>query len=172
MARLTSPAFVELDPRLRLSLEIGPTTFDPFTDEELELAWEQHREELMEPGPSLPGSRPWAWWFFEAGREEYLTPYPLDFEGTTEEHAEAINDHYIEPVVFLAKNGFLTDDELAAIAEKANEAKTRVGTKREHWGSGGVDRSDRRAVELWRAVEKAISERSRRSVTSETPARD
>jgi hypothetical protein len=34
----------------------------------------------------------------------------------------------------------------------------RVGTPDEHYGSGGVDRPDRRAAKLWEAVREAIGQ--------------
>lgn len=156
MARLTNPAFVELNLNLEMALNIGPTTWDNFSDEDLRVGWEHHRERLMAQGVDVPGRRPWGWWFFEAERDEHLTPYPLDPEGSVEERSKAIDAYYREPVVWLAEHGHLRDDEIAAIAERANEAKLRVGTDAERTGSGGVDRPDRRAVELYEAVKGAL----------------
>jgi hypothetical protein len=59
----------------------------------------------------------------------------------------------------MAANGHLTPDEIAAIAEKANKARPRIGTPAEHIGSGGVDRADRRAVKLYEAVIEAMKNR-------------
>ena len=105
-----SPGLVEIDSGMLYALTLGPTTEDNFSEEELEIAWEHHRERLMaqeaEP-PFLPGHRPWAWWYFEAGREQHLTPHPpsiFSFEGTDEEYLEALKEHQFEPVLWLAAN--------------------------------------------------------------------
>ena len=58
-------------------------------------------------------------------------------------------------MAWMAAHGHLTDEELAKIAERANEARPRIGTPAEHIGSGGVDRADRRAVRLYEAVWRA-----------------
>ena len=47
------------------------------TDEERRAAWEERREALMVnylTPPLLPGHRPFAWWRYEAGRPQHLTP--------------------------------------------------------------------------------------------------
>jgi hypothetical protein len=48
----------------------------------------------------------------------------------------------------MAEHGHLRPDEIAAIAEEAGEAKTRIGTASERIGSNGFDRvgSARRAA--------------------------
>jgi hypothetical protein len=50
----------------------------------------------------------------------------------------------------LAELSRLTDGELAALQERANEARLRIGTSREVLSNG--DSLDRRAVELFEAV--------------------
>ena len=130
------------------------------TDEERRAAWEERREALMVnylTPPLLPGHRPFAWWRYEAGRPHHLTehPPPLDFETPQDERAEALDEYEIEPMEWMAAHGHLTDEELAKIAERANEARPRIGTPAEHIGSGGVDRADRRAVRLYEAVWRA-----------------
>ena len=157
MARLTNPAVVELDIEMLLALLIGPASEDAFTDDELEAAWRYHRDDLTGRAVyRLPGCRPWAWWEFEAGRPEHLEEYPLHFEGTVDANADAIDAYQIEPIVYLAANGHLRDDEVAAFHERATEAQIRIGTPTEHIGSGGVDRPDRRAVKLYEAVREAM----------------
>ncbi len=129
------------------------------TDEERREAWEERRERLLEEylkRPHLPGHRPAAWWEFEAERPAHLTDYPLDFEGTEDKHAEAIDAHEIEPIVWMAEHGHLTDQEIEELEERAQAAQPRVGTDAEHIGSGGVDRVDQRAVKLWGAVAEAL----------------
>jgi hypothetical protein len=91
-----------------LDLIMGPTEF---TEEQLELAWEAYGEDLRVFNPSRPGTRPWAYWKFEVG--------------------EDLPDN--EPVR-LAELGLLRDDEVAAISERANEARARIGTTAEHYG--------------------------------------
>jgi hypothetical protein len=55
-------------------------------------------------------------------------------------------------VLRLTELGELTDSEYAAIAEKANEAKLRIGTGHEHL-SDGIS-TDKQAVETLEAVDK------------------
>ena len=107
--------------------------------------------------PMLPGHRPWAWWHYVAQRPHHLSEYPALFGGemSQDERAAALDEYEIEPVAWMAANGHLTDEELAKIAEQANEAQPRIGTPAEHIGSGGVDRADRRRVMLYEAVERA-----------------
>jgi hypothetical protein len=122
-------------------------------------AWEEHREELIAEARQMrPGNRPWAWWHYEAGREEHLAPYPLHFEGTMEEKREAVGAYEIEPVLFVALRGELSDQELEEIEAKAREVEPRIGTDAEHWGSGGVNYPDRRAVKLAIAVKRAVDD--------------
>ena len=164
MARLTNPGLVELDSGLRSALGIGPTTWEPFTEEELEIGWEHHRERLMAQEaerPFLPGSRPWGWWYFEAGREPHLAPYPSSVfhsEGTDEEYLGALREYQFEPVLWLAEHGHLRDDEVAALAEKANEARIRIdaGGGRIAGGPGGGVPVDRWAIELYETVREAL----------------
>jgi len=105
------------DGRYDLELEIGAVEGGA-TREELEVAWRIRRQELMERS-RLPGTRPWGFWVFELGEE-----LPRD-------------THYAE-AVRLAELGELDPDERAAIAEKANEARMRLGTPREqHNGRPG-----------------------------------
>jgi hypothetical protein len=114
------------------TLMLGPTEGE-FVDEQLELGWRVYGEELMADlaaRPGLPGTRPWAYWEFE-----------LKEERPARSGQEAIR---------LAELGLLRDDELAAIAERANEARVRIGTTAEHYGA------DRRAIELHEAVKKAF----------------
>jgi hypothetical protein len=73
------------------------------------------------------------WWVFEAGEDK-----PRGFD------AEALR---------LAELGELRPDELAAVRERANEARLRVGTAAERISGGGRDSSgavsmDARAAEL------------------------
>jgi hypothetical protein len=152
LVRRRSP--LALGSALRWALQFGPG-YRTHTERELRRAWEEHREELLARQLG-PGRRPWAWWRFEAGREEHLNPYPLDSEGTIEEHRDAIDEYEIEPIVFVASRGELFDDELEEIAAAAREVEPRIGTDAEHWGSGGVDYPDRRAVKLWKAVQREV----------------
>jgi hypothetical protein len=110
------------------------------------------------------GSRPWAWWHYEARGPQHIVPYPpfLGEPGraamTTEEVRDQIDEHKIEPIEFLARRGELTEDEIEQIRAEAEEVAPRIGTTSEHWGSGGVDYPDRRAVKLWERVQAALEE--------------
>jgi hypothetical protein len=151
MARLTNLAFVELDLNMEMALQIGPTTEDDLSDEDMRVAWEHHRDRLMAQGSKLPGSRPWGWWAFEAGRDEHLLPYPSrSEEESAEERSKALDAYAFEPVLWLAEHGHLRDDEIAALAEDANVARTRVNTPAEHYGPSYFP--DRRAIELYERV--------------------
>jgi hypothetical protein len=131
-------------------------------EDERRRAWEARRDQLMAEYATrrLPGSRPWAWWHYEAGRPQRLEPYPLEgakwFEGTVEERADAVDEYEIEPLVFLASRGELREDELEVLEAEAEEARPRIGTGHEQIGSGGVDRADQRRVKLWEAVRAAL----------------
>jgi hypothetical protein len=82
-----------------------------------------------------PGTRPWAYSVFDLGEEK-----PQDGSD-----AEAIR---------LAELGELRPDELAALHERANEAKTRIGTPSELLSDGKS--LDRRCVGLYERVEDAL----------------
>lgn len=109
--------------------------------------------------------RPWAWEFV-AGRPRHLTEYPLQWEnwfrGSIEERALAVEEYEIEPFVFMARNGYLTDRELDAIRANAEEARPRIGTDAEHTGSGGIDWADRRRVKLYERVMEAVRTRGQK----------
>ena len=129
-------------PSATLDLMMGPTA-GGLTIAELEAAWELERDTLMDHArnSSTPGRRPGAWWEFEAGEEM-----------PRERGAEAIR---------LAELGELRPDEVAALRERANEAKLRVGTAAERISALGTEleqRPDRDAVELYEAVEAALRE--------------
>jgi hypothetical protein len=123
-----------IPPRSHIGLEliIGPAMGE-FTDEQLELAWHAYGEEIM-AGPSSAGRRPWAYWEFELKEER------------PDGDEEAIR---------LAELGLLRDDEVAAIAERANEGRARIGTTAEHIGWNDYY-PDRDAVELHEAVKRAL----------------
>ncbi len=58
-------------PRLAVALDLGPSPLDvELTDDVLRSVWAEHRERLL--ARSRPGSRPWAWWRFEASIPEPL----------------------------------------------------------------------------------------------------
>ncbi len=154
------------------SMQIGPTfksgSYDGWTDEEMRLMWELHGKQFMEEWSAsrhrAPGKRPWVYWEFVLGRPEHLTDIPdrefLSLKTQAQRDANALEliEWEIEPYVYLAEQGELSSDEIAALAEKANEARLRVGTKGEQIGTPGVDRPDLRAVKLYEAVSSALRE--------------
>ena len=92
--------------RAALALLIGPVRGGPYgdpPDDVLELLWRRDRDRLLTDSGRV-GARPWGWWRFEA-RE----PRPSGAD-------EAVR---------LAELGELTVEELAAMAERANEARLR-----------------------------------------------
>ena len=119
--------------RLQFDLLIG--SGGEFTENELRRGWAVYGRELTEHvrAHSTPGWCPWGWWRFTAGREE--------------------RDD-LEAAVYLAERGELSDREIAAIEERANEAQMRVGIAREHHGPNS--HPDRDAVALHEAVKRAL----------------
>jgi hypothetical protein len=117
----------------------GARLRDDPDDEVLRTVWELDRDELMRSTPV--GARPWAFWVFDVDEER--PPASEHGAGT----------------VRLAGLGLLERDELAALEERANEARMRVGTPRERMSGGALGGSgmsvDARAVELWHAVRAA-----------------
>jgi hypothetical protein len=132
-------------------------------EDELRGAWEEFRERIMAEYQDRrrPGSRPWAWWHFEAGREQHLVPWSEAQDGwwlgpgsPIEERADEYDEWEMEPTLFLASIGELRGDELEQLELAAVEARERVDTGAERSGSGGLDRVDRRKAKLWEAVDR------------------
>jgi len=118
---------VEFGFDLHLELTIGPSTHSL---EELELGWRCHGNEVMEDYVGPPGTRPWGWWAFEAGEELPRERWNSEAGRLENRGAETVR---------LAELGELTDSELAALRERANEARLRIGTPREVLSDGPVD---------------------------------
>ena len=76
---------------------------------------------------------------YEASRPEHLGAYPLDpAPGQARwgaAHGQAIDSYEFEPILHLAANGHLANDEINAIRERGAEARDRVGTDREQRGT-------------------------------------
>jgi hypothetical protein len=143
---------IALDSDLRLALLLGPVRDDGLADADLELGWRYYGGQIMREDVGPAGTRPWGWWRFVAGEERprrIWNPETRRSEGIA---AEAVR---------LAELGELRDDELAALRERANEARPRIGTPHERIAGGSLKRSpraysvDARAVELLEAVEAA-----------------
>lgn len=140
--RITGRPFDPGHGRHLLALQMGPTTGEGITVEQLAVSWAVRRDEMMREKHS-PGWRPWAFWWFELGE------VPPRRDGRPMEW-EAIR---------LAELGELRDDELGALQERANEAKARIGTGSERVSGGSLEHGgcavvsmDRQAVELYEAV--------------------
>jgi hypothetical protein len=108
-----------LDPAGRdptFDLLMGPTDAPgEYTVEELGVLWERHGPEIMAGRHGRhDGTRPWAWWVFEAGEEQ---PGPVWNSETCQWEGEG------DETVRLVELGELTDAELAALREQANEAR-------------------------------------------------
>jgi hypothetical protein len=58
---------------------------------------------------------------------------------TLEEDAEAIDEFENEPIIWMAANGYLTEDEIERIEREAGRAARRIGTDDEVIGSAGAD---------------------------------
>lgn len=143
------------DAMLAGALALGTGAAD-FTEAELRAGWERLGAKLIEQSP--PGRRPLAFWAFEAGRPEHLTPRPKLGAGALyfgdPAGAEALEDWEAEPVEFLAAEGHLTAEELAVIRGRASEAAARLGTAAER-RTGNYSR-DRAAVGLAERVESRL----------------
>ena len=119
-----------------IDLTMGPTDAEgELTVDQLEVAWEIEGDRLMSEYRGPAGTRPWAHWWFDLGEQQ-----PADWAAET---------------VRLGELGELGADELAALRERANEARLRIGTDSERisggWRENGVS-MDVRAVELFEAV--------------------
>jgi hypothetical protein len=143
---------------------LGPSGRESHFSSEAEkrAAWDEHRDELIEYArDGRPGHRPEAWWLYEACRPEHPDPYPLDPPSGEarwgEAHGRAIDSYEFEPILYLAADGHLTDDEIKVIRERASEAAERVGTDREQRGTTYAISKDRSAVRLGRAVDAALA---------------
>ena len=134
MTRITRRATVP--PRTRRHARADRRSHRASTEEELELGVAGLRRGGHGHAQRGPGQRPWAYWRFELGEEP-----PQDDR---------------QPIR-LAELGLLRDDEVAAIAERANEARPRIGTTAEHYGPNCWP--DRDAVELHEAVTAALQAR-------------
>jgi hypothetical protein len=116
---------------VELALLIGPDA--DISDRELEAGWRAVGDRLCEEHANA-GWRPWGWWAFTA-RE----PMPNSRDGE---------------VLRLAELEELTDVELAALAERAHEARLRVNTDRERLAdSKSIDAP---SIALWEQV-KALA---------------
>jgi hypothetical protein len=143
---------------------LGPCGHESHFSSEAEkrAAWEEHRDNLIEDArDGRPGHRPEAWWRYEARRPEHLGPDPLEPPPGQplwgEEHGRAIDSYDFEPILYLAANGHLADDEIKVIRERAFEAAERVGTDREQRGTTYAVSKDRSAVRLARAMDAALA---------------
>jgi hypothetical protein len=123
----------ELGVDMTIDLLIGPTTFEA----DLPLRSWPWPGSCTVRGcwPATTGTRPWAYWVFDLGEEKPQGEWD----------AEALR---------LAELGELRPDELAALHERANEAKTRIGTPSELLSDGKS--LDRRRVGLYERVEEAL----------------
>jgi hypothetical protein len=151
MTRLRRDLEIEVPDRLDATIEliIGPCVL---SEKQLEVAWEAYGDEITGWQHRADASRPWGYWRFVLGEEMPRPHWNPEAHRMEEKHAETIR---------LAELGELTDEEVAAIAEKANEAKLRVNTDSEQIGGGnrdspGAEFPDREAVELYEAVTAAI----------------
>lgn len=135
-----------LTAELARALAYGPNG-EGFTEAQLERAWRAHREQLLgqERGS---GSRPWAFWRFDAGRPEHSEDFPHGDD-------EAADCWTFDPVIWLAERGELRDEEIAEIRAEAEIAAPRIGTDEERFRSP-ADSRDRSAVRLARAVDAAL----------------
>jgi hypothetical protein len=125
----------------------------PFeTEEERRAAWEERKDRLMRWPGAGPAWRPQPWWQYEAGRPHHVTSLPNGYGS----NGRDLDAYKLEPLIWMAANGHLSDEELAGIRIHAEEAAERVGTGAELMSTRDVS-SDRSAVRLARAVEATLA---------------
>jgi hypothetical protein len=156
MARLRSTAqHWRYDPtddveRLDIYLDLLMGPHGGFTEEQLRIAWDVERDSIMEHNrnnSATIANRPWGYWKFELGEEP-------------PEHDEKLHLPWPE-AIRLAELGELRPDEIAALAEKAAEAKARIakGWHHEHISALGTDCErwyDRETARGWELLQKAL----------------
>jgi hypothetical protein len=148
-----------LSPELADQLEIGLP--GPHSEEDLRAAWRMFGAQITAE-PHEPGVRPLGFWQFTVGRPEHLLPRP-PFTGDPHEIAQARDEYALEPILYLAEQGYLGDDERLELLARAREARARVGTDRQLgelrvtpagekvWMGG-----DRTAVAIGEALERDV----------------
>jgi hypothetical protein len=154
--RLRESRTLPLTYNLRHALLDGPDSWGVrgrFSERQLRAAWEEHGERVQRRA-DRPGQRPWAFWRFEAGREEHPTECPLDGD-PEDEHGRRIDAWEFDPILYLARHGHLRDDEVERIRSEARAAAPRVGTDAEQFQNEAISK-DRSAVRLARAVDRAL----------------
>jgi hypothetical protein len=118
--RLRHAKLRELDLDVELALWLGLRLEVFASVRERREAWERHREELLArlhwQAQGNPGSRPFAWWEFDAGPG---APAPGDFpdreDGLPEPGELAGDDRFeLARVVFLAEQGHMDVEETRA----------------------------------------------------------
>jgi hypothetical protein len=103
---------------LQLVLDLGPAgAFDGYTDEQLERGWGVYRDQIL-ADRKTPGSRPWAWWTFEAHEEQ-----PADGP------AEALR---------LIELDELAGDEISAVRRRARESLADIEACDEAENAGAI----------------------------------
>ena len=132
---------VELTPELEFGLMLGPGPLSVDLDaEDLAVGWRIHGAEIMAGWQRQHGSRPWGWWVFEKGEE----PPPRE-PGANE--------------IRLAELGELTEEECAALAKRAAEARAQLETGVKYYVATGAGRRldfEQQAIDRWERVQEAI----------------
>jgi hypothetical protein len=151
MARLRSTAqHWRYDPespeRLDIYLDLIMGPHGRFTEDQLRIAWEVERDNFRSGSRAHLADRYWGYWKFELGEEppsdgDLMLPW--------------------SQAVRLAELGDLSAGEIAALRERANEARARIqkGWHHERISALGTDCerwADREAVEGWRRVKEAL----------------
>jgi hypothetical protein len=117
---------------LRWELELGfPLgSSEPTDPDDLREAWELYGEQLIAERDARlhAGRRPWAFWEFTAGRPARMLPDPSYTGLPVEVFAAAVDECAVEPILFLAEHGYLTDVERAELLRRGREARERIGT--------------------------------------------
>jgi hypothetical protein len=135
MARLRGGARYEHTLEMDLWLSLGPHDLcEPPTREQLQVAWEIERDNMMDHCRRNPnkGWRPWAWWEFDAGEpkpeheaQEALRLYELG--ELSADDVEAVKRRAIETIEYADQA-----DELEAIGSAVTSPADAVESMREN----------------------------------------
>ena len=104
-----------------ISLAFGHVDGDAIfsSDEDRHEAWLAHRHEDL---VSCPGTRPAAWWEYEAddapGREDFMVPASWPWEEGERVDSDALEEARFR---YLAERGLLGEDEIAALLQRRRD---------------------------------------------------
>lgn len=116
MARRTTGAQAGVETPDDMALALGDG-YDEIRDDVWRAAWARARDRMLAPAElaNAPGSRPWAWWHFDAPDD---TPPELFAPSVT---AVGAHDRQVATIRFLTDRGLLAAEERQALLERVRE---------------------------------------------------